>query len=155
MQHSLNQMENIIEWRDITKMSVLFVSIFQRRHSHDIAEEPGKIIWIVDPYFVCDFFNLQCSKVQILAGLLNFDVIKIFKRWVACFLFKQCSIVRWWNMCLVCQFAERKGLIKTLLHKLYRKINSIFFIFFAVRRNKNIVKAKRGKKIPKAGINVP
>lgn len=61
-------------------LTLLVFLIVRRGHSHVFGEQPGEIIRIVDAQFGAYLAYFHIRKIEISAGLLNFQLVEIVDR---------------------------------------------------------------------------
>ena len=65
---------------------MLSVTVFEGRNTHNARKHAGEIILVFDAQFCCYLIDPQSCELEILACVLNLQVVEIYHRRVSGFL---------------------------------------------------------------------
>lgn len=97
----------------------LRLAVFLWRHSHQLAEQAGEVIGILNPYLVTDLVDLHVRVIQQEAGLLDFQQIEVSERRMSRLFFEKQGEMRGRIVHVRGHVLQSKVLLQVFFHIMY------------------------------------
>lgn len=135
-------------------LSLVLFPVGGRRLSHDLAEQSGKVIAVINAYFVAHLIDPDIGRVEQFAGILDFQLVEITDGRVPGALGEQSRKVRGAVAAVLCHFLHTHFLSDVLFHEMDGSFYEIFGIGTAVCAPVRLQITQRSHKIMqgRAGI---